>query len=358
MVAGVAEYRDPGVNNGEPYRILVDEPTIKNMDPTFDSKPVYVKHVDEVNLSEIKEADGFVVRSFFNKSDGKHWVEFLVITDRGHEAIKKGWKLSNAYLPKSFAQGGLWHGVEYKKEVMEGEYEHLAIVPDPRYSESMILTPEDFKTYNNEKEIELKKLSNEKDEGDRPMLNFFKKSVTKLENSKDLEATSVTLPKSGKEMTIMELVTEMDKIVNMSGYANGDHMVKVGEDEMSVNDLIKKYKKMNESKDDDSEKKQNEQDEKPEPQLENEDDEEEDQEKKKKNKKSNKEDDDQEEEKEPAVANKKKKNAKDEDEFESEQDDDFFGKLKNAHNKPLASAKTFELPGDQVARGKSRYGSN
>lgn len=73
-------------------------------------------------------------------------------------------------------------------------------------------------------------------------LNLFKR--TKVENSLDLENTIVELPKSKKEMSIATLVNEMDKIENMHGYANGDHLVKVGEDEMSVNDLVKKHQEM------------------------------------------------------------------------------------------------------------------
>lgn len=355
MNEGVAEYRDPKVNNGEPYRILVAERAIKNMDPTFEGRPVYVKHVDDVDLKNIHEAGGFVVRSFYNKSDGKHWVEFLVISDRGHQAISNGWKLSNAYVPTSFSQGGLWHGVEYAKEVENGEYEHLAIVPDPRYAESIILTPAEFKTYNNEKELELTKLANST-EGERPMLNFFKKNVTKLENAAELEATSVTLPKSKKEITILELVNKMDAIENMQGYANGDHLVKAGEEEMTVNEMVKKFKKMNDEAAKSAEdKKENDQDEKKEPELDNESDEEDD-DKKKKSKKEN--EDDQEEEKEPEMKNKgKKKNAADPEKKPVDKDQSFFNDLKSAHLIPITEEKVFELAQDQVERGKARYGS-
>ena len=45
MVEGTAEYSEAGK---EPYRIYIGETTIKNMNPTFQGKPVYVDHVDEV----------------------------------------------------------------------------------------------------------------------------------------------------------------------------------------------------------------------------------------------------------------------------------------------------------------------
>jgi len=242
MVEGVAEYKEEHQNNGQPYRIFIGEPTIKNMDPTFEGRPVYVRHVDEVNLDKLEnEMAGVVVRSFFNQCDGKHWVEFMVSSDAGHQAIKSGWKLSNAYIPKKFAGGGKWHGVDYAKEVVEGEYEHLALVPNPRYEESIILTAEEFKAYNNEKELELKKLSNSLTKGAKSMFNFFKK--TKVENGADFESMSVILPKSQKEKTISQIINDMDEM-EMNDMANPDHHVMVGEKKMKINDLLKHYHEM------------------------------------------------------------------------------------------------------------------
>jgi hypothetical protein len=245
MVEGVAEYAEP---DRDPYRILIGESTIKNMDPTFQGKPVYVDHVDEVDLDRLQEeADGYVLDSFYNKLDGKHWVKFIVVSDEAKDAIRRGWKLSNAYVPKSFTGGGLWHGVEYSKEVTTGEYEHLAIVKNPRYEESLILTPDEFKKYNGEKEVELTKLTNSNVEKEKrkmglSKLNIFKR--TKVENSLDLDGLVVELPKSKIEMPLTQVVNELDAIKNMHGYANGDHLVKVGENEMSVNDLVKKHMDM------------------------------------------------------------------------------------------------------------------
>lgn len=242
MVEGTAEYAEPGTN---PFRIFIGESTIKNMNPTFQGKPVYVDHVDEVDLANIQtEADGYVIESFYNRADGKNWVKFLVVSDRGKEAIRMGWKLSNAYIPNSFAGGGQCHGVDYLKEVTGGEYEHLAIVQNPRYEESIILTPEEFKSYNGEKELELVRLANSKDkpkEKTQMKLNIWKK--TKVENSIDSDMM-VDLEKSKKQMSLGDIVTKYDAILNMNGYANGDHMVKVGDGEMSVNDLVKKHIEM------------------------------------------------------------------------------------------------------------------
>lgn len=337
---GVAEYREP---EKDAYRIFIGEDAIKNMGPTFAGRPVYVQHVDEVDLENIQnEADGYVMESFFNPVDGKHWVKFLIVSDRGHEAKAKGWKLSNAYTPKETSGGGVCNGVEYAYEVMRGEYDHLAIVPNPRYEESVILTPEEFKAYNAQKEIELKALANSKEKKETvSMLNLFKK--TKVDNSADFESMSVTLPKSKKEMTLSDLVTEMDTIKNMHGYANGEHMVKVGEEEMSVNALVEKHmaacNEMGEMKKKNEEKKEPElaNEEKKEPELAN-DDSPEAMENKKKND-------------EQMASEKKEKDAE-------VKKNAHFDALKNAPSTVIREEVRMELGDEKVARGKSRYGSN
>lgn len=340
MAEGVAEYREAGK---DPHRVLVLENAIKQMDKSFSGKPVYVGHVSEVNLDKIQEeADGYVVKSFYNKADGKHWVEFIVVSDKGHSAIQSGWKLSNAYVIKKASSGGVWHGVDFDREIIEGEYEHLAIVDNPRYAESVVLTQDQFKEYNLKKETELLKLANSQtkksetnNKGVSMKFNFFKKE--KIENGLELESTSVVLPKSKKEVTVAEAIEAADTLHNMNGYANGDHFVKVGEEEMSVNELVEKYngmcaeKKKNEE---DAEKAKNEAAEKDEDKKENEDD--------KEDKKENKE-----EEKVDVEVKEKKEN--------------HIEAIKNAEkiaNSVKVKTEVVQTSSDQVARGKSRYGSN
>lgn len=324
---GVAEYREP---DKDPYRIFLNEDTIRNMNPTFSGKPVFVRHVDEINMATLQnDADGWVVESFYNPTDGKTWAKFLVVSDKGHEAIRNGWRLSNAYIPKKFAGGGLWNGVQYAKEITDAEFEHLAIVHDPRYAESTILNPEQFKEYNEEKTLELKRVANNK--GESSMLKFFKK--TKVENTLDIENTMVELPKSKKEVSLAQVINEMDAIHNMHGYANGDHMVKVGEEEMSVNELVAKHLEMCKAQNDEKAEPELENDEQAEPELANKEDEAKDEPEKEEPKKEEK----------PAA----KKNAAN------------FDKLKNAHlNAPAKDEeKVLELTDAKVARGKARYGS-
>lgn len=356
---GVAEYADPA--RSEPYRIFINESTIRKMNPSFAGRPVFVEHVEEVEekVDDLrKDADGWVVESFFNSADGKTWVKFIVVTERAERAIRNGWRLSNAYLPSGFKNGGLWNGVQYEKEVTGGEYEHLAIVKSPRYEESVILNPDQFKAYCEEKELELKKLanSNDKKETDTMKLSFFKK--TKVENAPDLEGMSVTLPKSGKEKTLTQIINEADAVAVRNGLANEEDMVKVGENEMSVKELVNKYsamcselegmKKKNEEVQEDVE-------------VENEDEADKDAKEAEKGVENMDVESDKDAmkkalelaEHEEKEVLEKKSNTKE----TVKKDQKHFDTLKNAHKSGLETVR-IELMEDQVARGKSRYGSS
>lgn len=245
---GLAQYQDKGQ---DPYRVFLNEDTIRAMDPTFAGRPIFVEHVDEVdsNLDELrKEADGWVVESFYNAADGKHWVKFIVVSDRGLRGIQNGMRLSNAYVVKSSKDvPGLWNGIPYSKEIIDAEFEHLAIVRNPRYEESVIMTSEQFKKYNEANVSEVKRIANSKNEGEGEMgLNFFKRA--KVENELDLSTISVVLPKSGKEITITKLVNEADEkeMDRNSGLADMSHKVKMHDGSYcNVGDLLSKHKAMN-----------------------------------------------------------------------------------------------------------------
>lgn len=366
MVEGVAEYKEPQINNGQAYRIFVGETCIKNMDTTFAGRPVYVRHVDDVNLDNLQtEADGYVVESFFNKTDGKHWAKFIVVSDKGHEAIRSGWKLSNAYIPKKFSGGGLWHGVEYLKEVEEAEYEHLALVPNPRYEESIILTPEEFKAYNDKKESELKKFSNSITKGAKGMFSFFKKS--KVENTADFDEMSVILPQSKIEKTLSQIINENDesemKKKEEHPMANMDHHVKVNGKMMKLHDAMKHYQElcMKHEAESEHEKKESPAEEKAEhkkEKVESSEGEKEihvdiDSHKGKDTEEKNEMSDEEAKKKALELAEHEEK----EIEEELRKKKNNFETLKNAELNALASERVIELSMDQVARGKARYGS-
>lgn len=250
---GVAQYKDM---EDEPM-IYISSETAKQMDATFENKPVFVLHTDdEERLNDVTKADGIVVRSFYNKYDGKHWAEFIIWTEEAINAIKRGWKLSNGYIPSRQGNGGRWHGIDFDSEILSADYEHLAIVPVPRYGDSVVLTPDEFSTYNETKKAEIKKLRNSQGESKvKKVFNFFKTTRATVENQDQFLGLSVELPRTGKVVEIQTLLNEADKKPE-EVMANGESMVEFENGErMKLKELMNKYtsmlKKKNEGEEDD-----------------------------------------------------------------------------------------------------------
>lgn len=254
IAQGVCGYNDE--------TIFIGEDTLKNMDSTFPGKPVYVEH-QQVNLDKLQEqADGYVVESFYLPEDASHWAKIIVVSDKGHDAVSKGWAVSNAYMPDSFGSEGEWHNIPYNREITDAHYTHLAIVPNPRYEEAVIMTPEEFKQYKAGKKEQLNQLQNSKEGVKEQMFKLFtKKEVT---NSEDISKAMVELS-NGKTVSIQEMINACEEDIKAKEAAKAkkneeeellEKVVKVNGEDVKVSDLIKSYEaKKNKCNEDDEEKK-------------------------------------------------------------------------------------------------------
>lgn len=254
----------PGVCAYADETILIGEEALKEMDKTFAGKPIYVNH-QKVDLEKIQqEADGYVAESFYLPEDGSHWAKMIIVSDKGHEAIRKGWKVSNAYVPDEFGIGGEWHNIPYNREVMKAHYTHLALVDNPRYEEATVMTPEDFKMYKEQKREQLKSLENAKTKGEGKTMKWKLFKRTEVTNSDDLSNTMVELS-NGTAISIGEMVNSVEKDIQEKKEAKNkcndllEEAVKVNGEEMKVKDLIKEYEskcnKCNEDEEEDEEEK-------------------------------------------------------------------------------------------------------
>lgn len=227
---GVVEY--PGLGK----RVFISPEVSKEMDPSFSGKPLFVQHRDDYEVETLPaESDGVVVKSFYNMYDGNHWVEFLTISDEADQKIKEGWLLSNSYKAQVDNVGGESKNVSYDHAVSSAIYHHMALVKKPRYENSVIYSPEEFKAYNDKLKAQLEHLQNSKEEDS---IMFFKK--TKAENSDALKDMSVVLPKSKVEKTVMQLINEADETEaskSESKKATDDMLVTWGEEEVTVGQL-------------------------------------------------------------------------------------------------------------------------
>lgn len=165
--------------------IFLSQTVLNEMDKTFTGKPIYINHIDSETAteSEARKTVGTVVKSFYNSADGWHWAEIMV-DETGAGVLRKGWKVSNAHRVTQMGSEGLRNNTHFDNEVLMSEYEHLALTPSPRYEDSIVLTPEEFKRYNDEriKEIESLKNSKEIDEMD---LQTLLNALSALKNAVD-----------------------------------------------------------------------------------------------------------------------------------------------------------------------------
>ena len=255
-----AKHIAPGVCGYEDETVFLSEDALRKMDKTFAGKPIYVNH-QKVNLNNLQEeADGYVIESFYLPEDGAHWTKNIVVSDKGHEAIGKGWAVSNAYMPDEFGASGEWHNLPYDREITDAHYTHLAIVENPRYEEAVIMTPEEFKSYKESKREQLKQLENSKNQKGEKRMNwklFDKKEKT---NSEEISKTMVELS-NGSTVSIGEMINAVEEDLKAKeekkDKCNEDILektVKVNGEDMKVADLVKAFEKKDKKNEDEEDK--------------------------------------------------------------------------------------------------------
>lgn len=232
MKAGVANYPE----NKEV--IYISNDTIADMAKSFEGKPVYVHH-QEVDLDNLKDQmDGVVSESFWNKYDGEWWLKFVAISDDAKQAIANGWGVSNCYDHLVRGNGGTCINVKYDSEIIGGQFQHLAIVPNPRYEDAKIYTEEEYNNYIEQKKQKLDKITNSKGENNMKILN--EADVKDLLLSKD---SDITVGEA------IEVLMNSKKVIDQEAeimLANGE--------KISVSELINACKKNEDKEEEEKEK--------------------------------------------------------------------------------------------------------
>lgn len=181
---GVVFYQDVGM-------VLVQKPALDRMMNTMRGKPVVNVDHREVSPDDFRNGnfDGMVDGNdhavWFDPADAKFHCSFQVTTPDTLKNIKNGFKVSCAYKVTKWGPGGIHNNVPYEKEVLDGEYTHLAIVANPRY--------ESVRIYNSK--------------GDKTMtLTWIKKLMgakgEELKNSVEIDSTKSILNVDGKDFTL------------------------------------------------------------------------------------------------------------------------------------------------------------
>lgn len=203
MEKGLCRYDEENIT------VLLNDPALLEMMPTLVNKPLYIMHKDiyddkPENLEH--NMHGVVADSFYNKLDAWYWSKIIVFTDEANQKIADGWLPSNSYRAKSVdRKPGISHDMKYDGEILSGVYDHIALIPEPRYEGCMILTPSEYKEYNTKLEEKFSQYQNSKTKKKEKImgLKFWKKQeVNNVEELKDSFAEV-----NGKNVSFEDLKT-------------------------------------------------------------------------------------------------------------------------------------------------------
>jgi hypothetical protein len=323
---GLVHYDDMGT-------VLVKKETLDRMNHSFVGRPVFNEAHREVSSNDFSSgnADGVVSRVWYEPADGWFWADVMVWDPATKDNCRNGYSLSCAYdVLKWSDTGGVHNNIPYAREVLEGEYTHLAIVANPRYEGARII-------YNTQ--------------GGRMKLAFWRKDKEKPEvkNSAEFESEKATVAIGDKDVPMDTLVSlynasEKAKALENEKFSEEDE-IEIGGKKVSVKNLKDCYLKN--AADEEKKKKE---------EMENSDDE-----KKKKDEEMKNAEEKEKKDKEEAMKNADEEEKKKKDE-EMKNSTKAFEELKNAAAKrngtfEAPEAPKISTPEERVLEGNKRYGS-
>lgn len=105
---------------------------------TFIRVPVIIDHKDFINPDDIV---GKIKNIWFSPEDGWFWCSGVIADEKAIELIENSYNVSCQYRITDYVENTenkLHNGNPYDKEILNGVFEHLAIVKNPRYEGAFI----------------------------------------------------------------------------------------------------------------------------------------------------------------------------------------------------------------------------
>lgn len=137
----VSRFIEPGaVSYGDAGVLKVSKEALDRFIQSFVACPVIIKHKTLTNSNIDEERVGVVNSVWYEPKDGWFYCDGVIWKDEAIDKIEDGWSVSCTYnMTDSTGDSGEWHNMHYDDELVNGVFEHLAIVPNPRYEEATIL---------------------------------------------------------------------------------------------------------------------------------------------------------------------------------------------------------------------------
>lgn len=139
----VCKFLEPGLVSYEDVKAginLLRKEAILKMLPSFKGKPVIENHREISPENMKKHAVGYIIDAWWDDASGWAWAKMMITDDSAKDLIRKGYSISCAFkVLEPLGTGGEWHAIKYNEEILDGEFEHMAIVINPRYEDAEIL---------------------------------------------------------------------------------------------------------------------------------------------------------------------------------------------------------------------------
>lgn len=272
--------------------VLLTKESLAQMAPSIQGVPVVLDHpegkITDQNVGDLPVV-GRVADMHYDEANEVWLAHFIVDDARAVQLLQNGYGVSTAWFGDKYAAGGTFNNCPYDSELLEGRYEHLAIVERPRYEmavDPIFLNSKDG--HNDQPEVNIK--TEPKKESVSMLGKLFRKVTQREEimvnSNEDLfvEVDGVETPLKDVIAHVAELNRNEKEKEPEKKMVNGDDEVDVDGEKMSVNELIEKYKaskpkanaedeKKDEKKENETEDKKEEKDEKKENETEEKDDE-------------------------------------------------------------------------------------
>lgn len=192
---GLVNYDDSGKGT-----VLVKKEVLDRMAQTLVDKPVINNEHRDVSPDDYKNGknDGIVKSVSYNAATG--WFEGVmsVWDQETKKNCRNGFATSCAYNVKDWGPGGIHNNISYDAEVLDGKYEHLAIVPNPRYEGATISLMQNSKG------------------GSKMKINLwpFKKGETKpLENAVEIDTEKASVEVApGKNVPLGDMIKVFNSV--------------------------------------------------------------------------------------------------------------------------------------------------
>jgi hypothetical protein len=348
MRSGVCKYPNES--------ILVTKASLDNLKASAIGIPVIIDHPDQKITDEsIKTMPvvGRVADLHYIESEELWYAHFIVDTAEAVQLLENGHGVSTAWYGIKYGESGTYNNTPYDRELIDGKYEHLAIVATPRYE--MAVNPIFMNSKDGQNVLSEDNILIEKPKESISMLGKIFKKLTSREEIMVNSNESYVVDVDGKEIDLKDAIAAVSKIGELP-MINGEDKVDVDGEQVSINTLVKAYKaskaKKNESeekdeKDEKKEAKKNESEEK---------DEKDEKDEKKEAKKNG--DLSDEEKKKLEETGEKKQNAVEEKSAEVIEAEARHAAIESAHlNAMTFDPNEYLTINERVQLGKSKYGA-